>query len=63
MVDRAARGEPITITKAGRPVAELHPLAAPGLSADALLRRWRHLPTIDPARFRADVDEIIEPSL
>ncbi len=62
VVDRAARGESITITRSGRPVAELRPLAVP-LSAEALLRRWRHLPAVDPAALRADVDRVLDPGL
>lgn len=62
VVDRAARGEPITITRSGKPVAELRPLASP-LSAEALLGRWRHLPAVDPAALRADVDQVLDARL
>jgi len=41
-------------------VAELRPYIAAKLSAEALLARWKHLPTIDPVRFRDDLDEIID---
>jgi prevent-host-death family protein len=58
VVDRAARGEPITITRSGRPVAELRPLRAP-LSADALLEHWRRLPAVDPAALREDIDKFL----
>lgn len=30
--------------------------AVPPLAAEELLARWRSLPTVDPERFRADVD-------
>jgi prevent-host-death family protein len=63
VVDRAARGELITITRAGKRVAELRPLTRPGLSAEALLERWRHLPAVDPAALRREVDEVIDPGL
>lgn len=63
VVDRAARGEQITITKAGKPVAELRPLSRTGLSADALLARWRNLPAVDPAALRADIDDLLESML
>ncbi len=63
VVDRAARGEPITITRAGEPVAELRALSRSGLSAEALLRRWRHLPRVDPAEVRVDIDAILDPTL
>ena len=63
VVDRAARGERITITRAGERVAELRPLPRPGLTADALLRRWRHLPPVDDAALRRDIDELLDPRL
>jgi antitoxin (DNA-binding transcriptional repressor) of toxin-antitoxin stability system len=63
VVDRAARGEQIRITKAGKPVAELRALPRTGLSADALLARWRNLPAVDPAALRADIDEVLASAL
>jgi prevent-host-death family protein len=59
VVDRAARGEQITITRAGAPVAELRSIRA-GLSAEALLARWKPLPEVDPAALRADLDELLD---
>ena len=32
-------------------------------SAEALLTRWRRLPPVDPVRFRADLDAVLESSL
>jgi prevent-host-death family protein len=63
VVDRAARGEQITITRAGKAVAELRPASPPALAADALLARWRRLPRVDPAALRADIDEILDAGL
>jgi antitoxin (DNA-binding transcriptional repressor) of toxin-antitoxin stability system len=62
VVDRAARGEPITITRSGKPVAELRALRPP-LSAEALLHRWNRLPAVDPVALRADVDQLLDPGL
>ena len=62
VVDRAARGERITITRSGTPVAELRALRPP-LSAEALLGRWNRLPAVDPVALRADVDQLIDPGL
>jgi prevent-host-death family protein len=62
IVDRAASGERITITRSGRPVAELRPMRPP-LSAQALLGRWKRLPTVDPDALRADVDSLLDPGL
>lgn len=63
VIDRVERGERITITRAGRPVAELRPLARPQLSTEALIERWRHLPPVDPDALRRDIDELIDPRL
>ena len=62
VVDRAARGERITITRSGKAVAELQPLRPP-LSAEALLSRWSRLPDLDPASLRADLDQLIDSRL
>ena len=63
VVERAARGEPVTITRAGKPVAELRPFRSPGLTAEALLARWHRLPPMSPAWLRDDIDETIDPTL
>ena len=62
VVDRAARGEQITITRSGRAVAELRAVRPP-LSAEALLSRWHRLPPVDPAVLRAGVDELLDSTL
>jgi prevent-host-death family protein len=63
VVDRAARGEAITITRGGKPVAQLSPIAAGALAAEVLLERWRRLPPVDPQRLRADIDETLDARL
>ncbi len=63
VVDRASRGEQVTITRAGQAVAELRPLASPTLSAETLLARWRLLPDLDSAALRADIDETFDARL
>ena len=63
VVDRAARGEQITITRSGRPVAELHPLGHEPLTAEELIVRRRNLPPVDYEEMRAELDSIIDPSL
>lgn len=62
VIDRAARGEQITITKSGTEVAELRALRPP-LSAEALLTRWRLLPAVDPTALRSDVDDLLDSRL
>ena len=63
VVDRVAAGERLTVTRDGRPVAELRPYRATPLSAAALLQRWHRLPHLDPARSRTDLDTTIDPAL
>ena len=63
VVDRAARGEQITITRGGKPVAELRAVSHPPLRVAALLDRWRTLPHVDPKAFRDDVDRLLDASL
>jgi prevent-host-death family protein len=63
VVDRAAQGEQITITRSGRPVAELRAISSRGVTAEALLSRWRGSPSVDPLEFREDVDRLLDSSL
>ena len=63
IVDRAAAGERIIITRAGKPVAELVPLQKRPLTAEALIDRWRRLEPVDLEQFRADIDAILDPTL
>lgn len=58
IVDRAAKGERITITRGGKPVARLSPLD-PEPTSDVVLERFRGLAPIDYDAFRADVDEVM----
>lgn len=63
VVDRVQAGERLTVTRSGRPVAELRPLPRRPLDASTLLERWRRLPLVDPDRLRADIDDVLDPSL
>jgi prevent-host-death family protein len=63
VVDRAARGEQITITRDGKPVAELRPVAQHPLTAETLLTRWRRLPPVDYQAMRGELDEVLDPDL
>ena len=63
VVDRAARGERVTITRGGKAVAELGPLARTPVSLDVLIERRRALPHVDPERLRADLDRVIDASV
>jgi len=63
VIDRVTRGEALTVTRDGTPVAELRPLPRRPLSAAMLLRRWRRVPAIDPAKLKADIDAALDASL
>ena len=63
IVDRAAAGEHVTITRGGRAVARLEPLARPTLTAEALLQQWSRVPRVDPIRLRSDIDAVLDPAL
>lgn len=63
VVDRVAAGEHVTVTRGGRAVAELRPVAGAPLTSAALLDRFRHLPTIDRDAFRRDVDAVVDSSM
>jgi prevent-host-death family protein len=59
VLDRVRRGEALTVTRDGRPIAELRPLPRQPTGAAALLERWRRLPMVDPVRLRADIDTVM----
>ncbi|WP_419864023.1 type II toxin-antitoxin system Phd/YefM family antitoxin [Candidatus Poriferisodalis sp.] len=63
VVDRVQGGERLTVTRSGRPVAELRPLPRRALDASTLLERWRRLPVVDPVRLRSDIDDLMDPAL
>jgi prevent-host-death family protein len=63
VVGRVEAGEHVTVTRDGRPVAELRPLRSRGISAVALLARWQRLQAVDAESLRRDVDAVIDQSL
>lgn len=63
VIDRVAAGNPVTVTRDGRPVAELRPLRPAGLTAAVLLARWRHVPIVDRERLRRDIDAVLDQRL
>ena len=63
VVDRVARGEHITVTRRGRQVAELRPLSASAAPVADLVRKRAHLPHVDPAKLRNDVDAVLDAAL
>jgi prevent-host-death family protein len=63
VLDRVARGESLTVTRDGHPVAEIRPLARRPLRAAVLLGRWQRLAPVDAARLKADIDSALDSSL
>lgn len=63
VIDRVLRGERLTVTRSGRPVAELRPLTRRGPDPATLLDRWRPVPHVDPDLLRQDIDRVIDPRL
>jgi prevent-host-death family protein len=63
ILDRVEGGEAMTVTRDGRPIAELRPLPRRPVQASLLLERWRILPAVDPAKLRADIDDLLDPLL
>jgi prevent-host-death family protein len=62
-LDRVVAGERLTITRDGKPVAQLVPMGRERLSATALVARLRALPPVDAQRLRADIDAILDQRL
>ncbi len=63
VVDRVARGERMTITRRGKQVAELVPLRSTAAPVADLIRSRSHLPHVDPAGLRKDIDAVVDASL
>jgi len=63
VVDRVAKGERLTITRSGKPVAELRPLGREPMPLDGVVARRRHLPPVDPDQLRQDLDHVLDPTL
>jgi prevent-host-death family protein len=61
IVTRAADGEPITITRFGKPVAELRAVSRRPVPGEVLRARHRVLPAVDAAAMRADIDRVFDP--
>jgi prevent-host-death family protein len=55
------RGETFVVTRNGVPVGELIPFRQRRfVSANAAIARFAGAPAVDPARFRADVDALLD---
>lgn len=63
VIQRVERGERLTVTRDGRPVAELRPLSPLPVQAAVLIERWSRLPRFDPAGLRRDLDQVMDSGL
>ena len=63
VIDRVTQGDRVTITRNGRPVAELSPLRKPPAGREALISRRRSLPHVDPAAMRRQLDRLLDGSV
>jgi prevent-host-death family protein len=63
VLDSVMRGESVTVTRQGKPVAELRPIAEEGTAATLLAQRWYTIPVVDLAALRADLDGVLDPGL
>ena len=63
VLERVARGEALTVTRDGQAIAELRPLQRRPVPAAVLVNRWRGLPYVDPAKLRAEIDDVLDGSL
>lgn len=63
VLGRVQRGESLTVTSDGAPIAELRPLPRRSRSAVELVARRRSLPPVDPNALRDDVDAVLDQSL
>ena len=63
VVDRVVRGERVTVTRSGKPVAELRPIGPAGVPISELVRRRAKLPKVDSESLRADIDAVVEATL
>ena len=58
VMDAVESGETITITRNGRPVAELRPITRrKGVSLDEIQAQFAMLPRMDAAALQADIEE------
>ena len=62
ILDSVMRGATVTVTRQGRPIAELRPLRQ-GTDTARLLEQWRGTPTFSLERLRADLSHTLDDSL
>jgi len=63
VIARVQRGETLTVTSDGKPVAQLTPLPRLAPTREQLKASFGDLPPMDYKKFRADLDSVLDPSL
>ncbi len=63
VLDSVLRGESVTVTRQGKPIAELRPISGGGTRAATLVARWRSVPVVDFEELRADLDDVLDARL
>lgn len=63
VLERVVRGETLTVTRDGAPIAELRPILRQSLPAAELIARARRAPAVDAERLRRDIDAVVDQSL
>ena len=63
VLDSVMRGESVTVTRQGKPIAELRPIAEDGTPATLVAQRWHTIPVVDLVALRADLDGVLDPGL
>jgi len=63
IMDSVERGQSFTVTRAGRAIGELIPRQRRRtfIGRDEFIALGQGLPTLDPDRFRADLDSLTDP--
>lgn len=62
-MDAVEQGERFTVTRDGRPIAELRPLGRRRFVPRAEFLGAASVPVVDPARLRADLDAALDGDL
>lgn len=60
VIEEVGRGGTLTVTRDGKPVAELRPIPRHPLKAKTLLERWRQLPPVNADKLKADIDATLD---
>jgi prevent-host-death family protein len=63
VIERVLKGELVTVTRSGKPVAQLRALARTPVPLEELIRKRAHLPRVDVVAMRSDIDDVLDASI